>query len=306
MSRPPALVLLNPVARHGRAGRLWDRVRTEVERKFDTSVVPSDPGGTWKREIWASLRSGTRVFVAAGGDGTVHALAGAVAEARDGVPLGSIFLGAVGLGSSNDFHKPFGRLHSGIPLRLDLEKAAPRDLGRIRWVGPEGREQESVLVVSASAGVVAEGNALFSSSRLGRRLPSLAIAVAALRAIVRHRGLRVLVRHDGDEEEVELSSLSVLKTQWLSGSLRYDLPVAPDDGFFGVALCEAMGRRRLLGTLAGLARGRFAGRPGTRSFRTAALELEAATPFLLEIDGEVYPARRATFDLLPERLLLCA
>ncbi len=103
-----------------------------------------------------------------------------------------------------------------------------------------------------------------------------------------------------------LSSLSVLKTQWLSGSLRYDVPVAPDDGLLAVALCESMNRRQLLGTLAGLARGRFTGRPGTRTFRTAALELEADAPFLLEIDGEVGPARHATFDLFPERLLACA
>jgi diacylglycerol kinase (ATP) len=306
MSRRPALVLLNPAARHGRAGRLWDRVRREVERRFDSRVVPTDPGGMWKRDVRSSLRSGTRVFVAAGGDGTVHALAAAIVEAKDGIPLGDIYLGAVGLGSSNDFHKPFEGLRSGIPLRLDIDRATPRDLGRIRWVDAEGCDRESVLVVSASVGVVAEGNALFSSCRLGRRLPSLAMAVAAVRAIARHRPSHAFLRHDGRKDEIHFSSLSVLKTPWLSGSLRYDIPVAADDGLLGVGLCEAMGRRRLLGTLAGLARGRFAGRPGTRAFRTAALDFGADTPFLLEIDGEVGSARSATFDVFPERLLACA
>jgi diacylglycerol kinase family enzyme len=306
MSRPPALVLLNPAARHGRAGRLWDRVRGEVERRFESSVVLIDPGETWKGNVRASLRAGTRVFVAAGGDGTVHTLAGAIVEEREDVPLSDIRLGAVGLGSSNDFHKPFGCQRSGIPLRLDVDRAAPRDLGRIRWTDAAGRNRESVLVVSASTGVVAEGNALFTSCRLGRFLPSLAIAVAAFRAIARNRSSRFFLSHDEDQEQIELSSLSVLKTQWLSGSLRYDLPVAPDDGRFGVALCEAMGRRRLLGTLVGLAHGRFAGRPGTRVFRTAALELGSDAPFLLEIDGEISSARRASFDLFPERLFACA
>jgi diacylglycerol kinase family enzyme len=306
MRRPPALVLLNPAARHGRARRLWDRVRREVEERFESSVVEADPGDIWKADVRASLRSGTRVFVAAGGDGTVHALAGAIVEAREDVPLGDIRLGAVGLGSSNDFHKPFGCLHSGIPFRLDVDRAMPRDLGRVRWVDVEGRDRESVLVVSASAGVVAEGNALFTSCPLGRLLPSLAIAIAALRAIARNRSSRFFLRHDESQEQIELSSLSVLKTQWLSGSLRYDLPVAADDGFFGVALCEAMGRRRLLGTLAGLARGHFTGHPGTRTFRTAALEVGADAPFLLEIDGEVGLVRRAAFELFPERLLACA
>ena len=67
-----------------------------------------------------------------------------------------------------------------------------------------------------------------------------------------------------------------------------------------------MRRHRLLATLAGLVRGRFTGRPGTRAFRTAALEIEADAPFLLEIDGEVEPARRAAFDLFPEQLYVCA
>jgi diacylglycerol kinase family enzyme len=306
MRRPPALVLLNPAARHGRARRLWDRVRREVEGRFESSVVTTDPGKIWRADVRASLRAGTRVFVAAGGDGTVHALAGAIVESRGGVPLGDICIGAVGLGSSNDFHKPFGCLRSGIPLRLDVDRAMPRDLGRIRWVDAEGRDRESVLVVSASVGVVAEGNALFTSCPFGRYLPSLAMAVAAVRAIARNRSSRFFLRHDESQEEIELSSLSVLKTQWLSGLLRYDCAVAPDDGLLGVAFCEAMGRRRLLGTLAGLARGRFTGRPGTRAFRTAALELGADTPFLLEIDGEISSARHATFDVFPERLLACA
>ncbi len=183
MSRPRALVLLNRAARHGRAGRLWERVRREVDERFETSSVALDAGEAWKADVRASLRAGTRIFVAAGGDGTVHALAGAVVEAREDVPLGEIRLGAVGLGSSNDFHKPSRRSISGVPLRLDVEHAAPRDLGRVRWIDGAGRERESVLVVSASAGIVAEGNAVFNSGRFGRLLPSLAIALAALRAV---------------------------------------------------------------------------------------------------------------------------
>jgi len=305
--RPRALVVLNPAARHGLGGDLWQRVRREVEERFDGSIVQTDLADRWRGEVDRALLSGVRIFVAAGGDGTVHALADALVERHGELPLGDIRLGAVGLGSSNDFHKPFRTILSGIPIRLDAERARPRDLGRVRWIDGKGRGKTSVLVVSSSAGVVAEGNALFSGCRLGRRLPVfLAIGVAALRAIARHHPIQTLLAHDGMSESVELSSLSILKTPWLSGSLRYDVPVAPDDGLFGVGLCEGMGRWRLLATLASLARGRFAGRPDTRAFRTASLTLEADAPFLLEIDGEVDQARRASFDLLPERMLACA
>jgi len=81
MSRPRALVLLNAAARHGRAGRLWERVSREVDERFEASPVPLDAEERWKTCVRAALHDGTRVFVAAGGDGTVHALAGAIAAA---------------------------------------------------------------------------------------------------------------------------------------------------------------------------------------------------------------------------------
>ena len=305
MNPPRALVVLNPAARHGRAGQLWRRVLGAVEERFDSSIVPADLDGRWKEEVEGALRSGIRTFVAAGGDGTVHALTEALVERRGETALSDLRLGAVGLGSSNDFHKPFRTVLSGIPVRLDAATALPRDLGRVRWLDVAGRERESVLVVSASAGVVADGNALFSRCRAGGRFPSLAIAVSALRAIARCRGFPARLRRDGRSEELVVSSLSIFKTPWLSGSLRFDLPIAPDDGLLGVGLCEGMGRWRLLGTLASLSRGRFAGCAGTRAFRTTCLALEADAPFLLEIDGEVGAAWRASFDLLPEPVLAC-
>ncbi len=105
---------------------------------------------------------------------------------------------------------------------------------------------------------------------------------------------------------MRLSSLSVLKSPWLSGALRHDLPVAPDDGLLGVAACVGMGRLRLLATVAGLLFGRFRNLPGTRSFETTALRVRADAPFLLEVDGEVDRVVEARFDLLAWRIRVCA
>jgi diacylglycerol kinase family enzyme len=280
-------------------------VSREVDTRLDARVVTLDRMGRWREAVDAALLSGVRSFVAAGGDGTVHALVERLVEGRGPLPLDALTLFAVGLGSSNDFHKPFRSVHSGIPLRVDRERAAPRDVGLVRFTDGAGRARRSVLVVSASAGVVAEGNALFERGRPGRRLTGLLIAGSALRAVARSRSFRARLRHDDVDEEIALSSLSVLKTAWLSGSLRYDLPVAADDGAFTVGLCEGMGRARLLTTLAGLACGRFRGK-GTRAFRTTSLGLSSEEPFLLEIDGEVTTARDVRFEILPERIRACA
>jgi diacylglycerol kinase family enzyme len=305
MKRPHALVLLNPAAGHAGDARDLAFARREIDARFEATEVTLDAAGSWKDAVSAALARGVGTFVAAGGDGTVHALLEKLVGARGTEPLEELALGVAALGSSNDFVKPLRPGDSPVPLRLDAAHAAPRDLVRIRAIDPSGRERTNLLAVSASAGVVAEGNALFNSARRTRRWTAPAIARAALRAVRRHRDFTVRLEHDGREEEVSLSSLSVLKSPWLSGSLRYDLPVSPDDGLLGVAVCAGMGRLRLLATLAGLLFGRFRDRPGTKSFLTTALRVSADAPFLLEVDGEVERVVEATFDLLAWRVRVC-
>ncbi len=306
MSRPAALVLLNPAAGHAADARRLAYARREIDARFEAVEVTLDVGGSWKGAVSAAIARSVRTFVAAGGDGTVHALLEALVEARGSGEIEELTLGVAALGSSNDFVKPLQRDDALVPLRLDVVNGAPRDLVRVRTVDPSGRERTSLLAVSASAGVVAEGNAFFNAARRPRRWTGPAIACAALRAVRQHRDFTVRLKHDGREEEVALSSLSILKSPWLSGSLRYDLPVAPDDGFFGVAVCGGMGRARLLATLAGLLFGRFRNRPGTKAFLTTAFRVSADAPFLLEVDGEVASVVEARFDLLAWRVRVCA
>jgi diacylglycerol kinase (ATP) len=306
VSRPDAFVLLNPAAgRAGDAGLLAFAQR-RIAARFEAEEALLDGSPRWEDALSGALARGTRTFVAAGGDGTVHALLEALAGRRGGVPFEELAVGVAALGSSNDFVKPLRPSDGPVPLRLDASRATPRDLGRVRLVDPTGRDRTTLLVVSASAGVVAEGNAIFNAERRPGRGTACAIASSALRAIARHRDFTARLAHDGAEEAVPLSSLSVLKSPWLSGALRYDLPVAPDDGLLGVAVCSGMGRLRLLGTLAGLLVGRFRERPGARAFLTTAFEIRSDAPFLLEVDGEAGPVVEARFDLLARRVRVCA
>jgi diacylglycerol kinase family enzyme len=106
MRRPPALVLLNPGAGGGRGRARLARAWPQVVARFDPRVVELDETGAWRGEVQVALDDGVRHFVAAGGDGTVGALADALWHECDRVSLPAITLGAVGIGSSNDFHKP--------------------------------------------------------------------------------------------------------------------------------------------------------------------------------------------------------
>jgi diacylglycerol kinase family enzyme len=311
MSLAPALVVLNPAARHGTGLARYHRIQGLLEARYALSTVVFDRQGRWRNELRQALAAGTRVVIAAGGDGTVGAVASAIVEGHGPVPLEGLTLGAVGLGSSNDFHKPVTVASRRVPLRIDTERRALRDVARARYENGTGGWHERLFLVSASLGVTAAANAFFNEEKdrvlrlLKARWVDGAVVYAALVALCRHGNLAGRLELPEGEETVALSNLSVLKTPHLSGCLRYDTPVAPDSGRLAVNLCAGMSRPQLVSVLAGLVRGRFCGRRGTHHWTVDRLQVDLAAPAPLELDGEVVTARRVVFDVLPERIGVC-
>jgi len=306
-----ALIVINRAAHRGEALRRYVRVQDVVESGLESRHVALDAAGAWKRALDVALRQGVRLVVAAGGDGTVGAVANALVEREAAVALEDIRFGAVGLGSSNDFQKPMRTVTRGVPIRMSLEACAPRDVARAVWTDERWVERSRCFVVSASLGATAAANRCFSdrstvARALGARWVDAAIVWAAARALASHRNVDALVEIGGETARFDLSNLSVMKTPYLSGSFRYDTPIEPSSGLLAVNLCEGMGRGRLLRTLGSLLLGRFTGRPGTQHWSVPSAEITLAEPGDLELDGELFRARRVRFDVLPERLMVCA
>jgi diacylglycerol kinase (ATP) len=298
-----ALVLLNPNARHGRGRARYAVVGEEIAAGFDALVIETEPSGN-DTPIRAALDDGIRTFIAAGGDGTVNAVIDALVRLRGAIALDDLTLGAVGLGSSNDAHKPVKRTIAGIPVRIDAQHAALRDVGIARWDGGE-----RAFLVSASVGVTAAANALFNREDNVLRLLKRwwvdgAIVWAAVRTIATWRNRAATLTVEEVSSAIAITHLGVAKTPWLAGGLHYDTPVEP--GRFAVNLCEGMGRLRTISTLAALARGRFIGLPGTRSWSTPRASVVFGEPCDLELDGEIFRASRVSFELLGERIRLCS
>jgi diacylglycerol kinase (ATP) len=289
-----ALVLLNPNARRAQGRARYASVKANIDAVFDTRVVETEPSGN-DGPIRAALDDGIRTFIAAGGDGTVNAVIDALVRLRGAIALDELTLGAVGLGSSNDAHKPVKLQIAGIPMRIDARQAVPRDVGIARWDGGE-----RAFLASASVGVTAAANVL---RVLKRWWVDGAIMWAAVRTIATWRNLSATLLVHETSSTISLTHLGVAKTPWLAGGLHYDTPVEP--GRFAVNLCEGMTRLRTIRTLAALTRGRFVGLPGTRSWSAARASVVLDEPGDLELDGEIFRASRVSFELLPERIRLC-
>lgn len=309
------LVLLNPRAGGGRAAERWSRVEAVVraaDRTCDV-VTPAAPSGAVV-VVRDALARGERRFVAAGGDGTVNLLLWALAV-EAGPRLGEVTLGAVGLGSSNDFHKPVGArgLVAGVPCRLDFAHARSADVCRLRVRSAEGGVRARPWMINASIGATADGNHYYNTGTgrvlraLRRRSMDAALGWAAARAVAGNRPRPfTLALDDGPRFTLALRNLGVVKNPHFSGALRYDSPLAPADGAFFVHAVCAVGACRLWATLAALARGRFMGRPGTLSWRVRRLTVVSRRPFAVEADGEVLLATAAGFSVRPAALRVCA
>jgi diacylglycerol kinase family enzyme len=308
--KPEALVVLNPAAHGGKGKKLWARVAPAVSGRLIPLVVETDPDQRWHAAVRYAVENGIRIFIAAGGDGTVNALGNALLDSRNGHPLEAFTLGAVGLGSSNDYHKPYADRVGGIPLKTNPDAPQMRDVCLARYTADDGSEHQRHFIVSASMGATAEANAFFNSGdRIQRwlkpRWTGGAILYSALATIATYRNIPARLVLDDEEFDSDITNLSVLKTPYLSGSFRFDTPVAKDDGLLSVNLCDGLTRWATLGALADLARGKFMGRPGRRHWQGRTLTVIPERPAALELDGEVTVVRKVSFEVLGERICEC-
>lgn len=306
------LVLVNPRASYGRARKIWSRVAPEIERRAPgVGVEEIASAGGVPDVVRRAYESGERAFVAAGGDGMVNLVLNAIVALDDGADA---TLGAIGLGSSNDFHKPFGpgNLVDGVPVRIDCEHARPRDVIRIEYEDHAGRRATRYALMNASLGITAEANAGFNEPtrliRMVRRVSvDAAILASVLATVATYRDIPCRLWIDEREEgTISVSNLGIVKSPHFAGSFCYDSPVEPDDGRLGVNLCERLTPFQVFATLAALRRRRFRGRPKTRSWIGRTVRVEADRGFALEADGEIVRAREAAFSVLPRAVRVCA
>ncbi|WP_280254260.1 diacylglycerol/lipid kinase family protein [Nocardia abscessus] len=311
------LVVLNPRSNAGTALRRWKPVESALRARHpDLSVeLPADAQHATELVRAAVTRPNPpAVLVAAGGDGMVNLVLNALMDPATDRPraVGSA-LGAVGLGSSNDFHKPVSdsaRVGS-IPVRIDAARADLVDVGKASVLLADGTRSVRYFLLNASMGLVAAGNHSFNQAAgligwLKSRSVDAAILATALATIATHRPLPVAVRGGDWMHAAPITNIGVLKSVHFAGGMHYDTAVTCADGRFDVNIWAEAGRLRTLGLVAGLYAGRFRRSRLAVCYRDAVVDLRPDRPAPLELDGEITMVESARLEVLPRVLKVCA
>jgi YegS/Rv2252/BmrU family lipid kinase len=275
------LVIWNPTAGGGGTEDV-DKRREElrallVEHGVDAEIFASESEREGVERVDAALRDGHRTIVAAGGDGTVRAVAVRLLD-RDAV------LGILPMGTAMNVARSLD-IPLELPQAADVLRAGSQrriDVGQVR-----GETFLEVASIGASAELLA-GSREAKEGRIGR-------AIELLRQGVRHRRTRVRLKLDGREVQGRAPAIAVANGRFTGRGLELVPQAALDDGRLDVLVFEGFGGVELLVHLARLLLGRANDRR-IRRYRAATVEVRTHRPLPIRIDSGVVGTTPAVFS----------
>ena len=288
------VLVVNPHA--GRAGRSLDRVRKMLRRAGLQVVEELTVKDVERlRELRRQANDGAApVVVAAGGDGTVGAVANQLAESR-------LVMAVLPLGTSNDFARSLGipvEISGAVEL-LTTGKVSTIDLGRVVMPG----RPPSYFVHAATAGINVSFARIATRASLRKRLGRLTYVASAVMALRHHEPFDATLSFDGRSQSVRLTHLSVLNAPVFGGPLGLRLPGSnPDDRRLDVLALEDLPMRRVIRALTLTL---FGVRPPIRGFHmlhVPKLAIHTNKELDIALDGEVAGKLPAEFVVAGEAL----
>ncbi|GAB3967748.1 diacylglycerol kinase family protein [Actinoallomurus acanthiterrae] len=286
--------VVNPAAGGDAAARLIPVARLLREAGAEMTVEYSR-SLEHAAELARTAADKGHAVIAAGGDGMVGGLVGALAG-TDGL------LGILPAGRGNDFARQLGLPDAPDRLAALLLEAEPRRIDAIEVTSPDGAKR--VVAGSVYGGVDSVANAHIN--RLTRLPGPLAYYLGPLRAIATWRPVSYRITVDGELHEERGYTVVVAN----SGYYGYGLHIAPDaavdDGLLDIVIIRHAPKRLFFAVMRELPNGTHVRRPEIEVLRGREVVIEADREIPYGADGELLGALPATARVLPGALNVIA
>jgi len=301
------LLIVNPASAAGRTGRHFDRIARAVTAAVgDFEAVFTKRGGEAKDLARDAARAGRgeRLVVAVGGDGTASEVVDGLLE--DGRPIDpEVLFGCIPRGTGGDLRRSLGWADSpesaAHALAVGLTVAC--DVGRVEFVGHDGRDQHRQFVNVSSFGI---------SGRVVRELGhhkwmggKLSYMLASARSLLGYRDQAIRWRRDGGPwNEDSVTAFCVCNGRYFGGGMVVAPDARMDDGLFDVTIWKGLGFGDFVRKRHMLYDGSHVRLPNTRCVRARIVEAEplGGAEVLLDVDGEQPGRLPARFSIWPGAL----
>ncbi|MCU1580572.1 MAG: diacylglycerol kinase [Rhodoglobus sp.] len=225
---------------------------TKVDlRKLKRSVIAAQEAAGWAATIWfettkedagqgmtaSALRRGAHVVIAAGGDGTVRAVAEGLRDS--GVPLALLPSGTGNLLARN-LELPLSNLDASVEIAFaGTERVI--DLGIVEIVRTNGDSEEHAFLVMAGLGLDAK-MIKKTNSKLKKAVGWLAYIDGITRSLPELKPVRLSYNlNNGPERSMSVHTIIVGNCGLLPGGLLLMPDAKPDDGILDIAALRPRG-----------------------------------------------------------------
>jgi len=305
------IILLNKNSGGGTALRKWDRIYRKLKLNGSTETFIVGVNGSTDKFILDLIKKGETDFVIAGGDGSINYFLNLVMSSVEQNILKQIKIGAVGIGSSNDFHKPFhpNNTIGNVPYKINFKDAVERDVGCLLYE-KDGELLKKYFLINASLGITAEGNNLFNNPdfilrSLKKMSTQSAITYTVIKNILTYKNFKVTIGGYNESFTATISNVGILKSPFFTGKLRYQSDPLPDNGLFDVHLYHSLSKVKLLKLFYNLSKSKSDISLNKKFWRTDRIKISSETKFTVEFDGEVITTKSAEFSVIPGLIKVC-
>ncbi len=286
------LLVVNPTAGSGRAGREWRKLESQVAGRADLLLAP-DPEAT-RHGIAGAVASGVTRVIGLGGDGTANlVISSLLAEGR-----GDVEFAVVPAGTASDFARDLGLPRNPAKaLELALTSGKTRQVDAIVVRFASGKVRYCLNV--ASIGVSGEVDEAHRDHKSG-------YLAATLKTLLAYEPRPCRIEVDGQPfHDGNFFLLAMANARYFGKAMKVAPHAKVDDGLIDVILIGVLPLWHLPLRLPQFLFGWHTGSSVVRELRARQLRLFPSPDFpSYDLDGEAVPSENAEVEILPAALKL--